>query len=226
MTRASQVAQISSPSPVPAGVSDFEQIGVAIDTARRRGRGAQTNASGRYETEARAAFDDGWQSLDELPPFKTIVGLDTARKVISRNDSFDIGCDRSINPYRGCEHGCVYCFARPRHAYLDLSPGLDFETRLFYKPDAVAQLRKELAAPGYRCAPIAVGINTDGYQPVERKLGLTRAILEVLRDCDHPLTVITKSMLIERDIDILAPMAAKGLVHVAVSVSTGMVGAT
>src|SRR3569623_1748451 len=186
-----------------------------------RGRGARSNPDNRYESVTREAVDDGWGSLDEdLPPLRTHLSVATSRTVITYNQSPDVGFDRSINPYRGCEHGCVYCFARPSHAYLDLSPGLDFETRLFYKPDAVAQLRKELAAPGYRCAPIAVGINTDGYQPVERKLGLTRAILEVLRDCDHPLTVITKSMLIERDIDILAPMAAKGLVHVSVSVTT------
>src|SRR3569623_1390036 len=186
-----------------------------------RGRGARSNPDNRYESVTREAVDDGWGSLDEdLPPLRTHLSVDTSRTVITYNQSPDVGFDRSINPYRGCEHGCVYCFARPSHAYLGLSPGLDFETRLFYKPDAAAQLRKELAAPGYRCAPIAVGINTDGYQPVERKLGLTRAILEVLRDCDHPLTVITKSMLIERDIDILAPMAAKGLVHVSVSVTT------
>src|SRR3569833_1747414 len=186
-----------------------------------RGRGARSNPGNRYESVTREAVDDGWGSLDEdLPPLRTHLSVDTSCTVITYNQSPDVGFDRSINPYRGCEHGCVYCFARPSHAYLGLSPGLDFETRLFYKPDAAAQLRKELAAPGYRCAPIAVGITTDGYQPVERKLGLTRAILEVLRDCDHPLTVITKSMLIERDIDILAPMAAKGLVHVSVSMTT------
>ena len=125
----------------------FPELAVAIDTARRRGRGAQSNASGRFEAEASVAFDDGWQSLEDLPPFKTTVALDTSRKVITRNDSPDIGFDRSINPYRGCEHGCVYCFARPTHAYLGLSPGLDFESKLFAKPDAPALLEKELAAP-------------------------------------------------------------------------------
>src|SRR3569623_1655090 len=220
MTRASQVAQISSPSPVPAGVSDFEQIGVAIDTARRRGRGAQTNASGRYETEARAAFDDGWQSLDELPPFKTIVGLDTARKEISRNDSPDIGFDRSINPYRGCEHGCVYCFARPSHAYLGLSPGLDFESRLFMKPDAPALLEKELTAAGYEPRTMAIGTNTDPYQPIEREHKIMRGILEVLEKTGHPVGIVTKSALVTRDIDILARMAERNLAKVAISVTS------
>ena len=155
----------------PAGVdsdfpADFPELGVAIDRARRRGRGAQSNASGRFEAEARVAFDDGWQSLEELPPFKTTVAIDTSRKVITRNDSPDIGFDRSINPYRGCEHGCVYCFARPTHAYLGLSPGLDFESKLFAKPEAPALLEKELAASGYEPRMIAIGTNTDPYQPI------------------------------------------------------------
>ena len=146
-----------------AGGCDFSfpEIAVAIDVQRRRGRGAQSNATGRFEAEARVAFDDGWQSLEELPPFKTTVALDTARKVITRNDSPDIGFDRSINPYRGCEHGCVYCFARPTHAFLGLSPGLDFESKLFAKPDAPELLEKELAAPGYEPRTIAIGTNTD-----------------------------------------------------------------
>ncbi len=152
MSRASSHAlkhpPVKTPSE-PAGATPFPELAVAIDRERRRGRGAQSNASGRYEAEARVAFDDGWQSLEELPPFKTTVALDTSRKVIARNDSPDIGFDRSINPYRGCEHGCVYCFARPTHAYLGLSPGLDFESNLLAKPDAPALLEKELAAPGY-----------------------------------------------------------------------------
>ena len=164
----------------PAGAPPFAELAVAIDRERRRGRGAQSNASGRFEAEARVAFDDGWQSLEELPPFKTTVSLDTSRKVIARNDSPDIGFDRSINPYRGCEHGCVYCFARPTHAYLGLSPGLDFESNLFAKPDAPALLEKELAAPGYEPKMIAIGTNTDPYQPIERDMKIMRGILEVL----------------------------------------------
>lgn len=186
-----------------------------------RGRGARSNPDNRFESATRELVDDGWGSLDAPPPpLRTTLTVDSSRTVISYNQSPDVGFDRSINPYRGCEHGCVYCFARPSHAYLGLSPGLDFESRLFYKPEAAAQLRAELAAPGYRCAPIAVGINTDGYQPVERRLGITRAVLEVLRDCDHPLTIVTKSALVERDLDLLGPMAAKGLVQVSVSVTT------
>ena len=203
-----------------AGLSGFTEIGVAIDVARRRGRGAQTNVSGRYEREARAAFDDGWQSLDELPPFKTTVGLDTARKVISRNDSPDIGFDRSINPYRGCEHGCVYCYARPTHAYLGLSPGLDFESRLFMKPDAPALLEKELTVPGYEPRTMAIGTNTDPYQPIEREHKIMRGILEVLEKTGHPVGIVTKSALVTRDIDILARMAEKGLAKVAISVTS------
>jgi DNA repair photolyase len=219
MTRASQAAQNPPSPPVPAG-ADFDQIGVAIDAARRRGRGAQTNASGRYETEARAAFDDGWQSLDELPPFKTSVGIDTARKVISRNDSPDIGFDRSINPYRGCEHGCVYCFARPTHAYLGLSPGLDFESKLFMKPDAPALLEKELTAANYEPRTMAIGTNTDPYQPIEREHKIMRGILEVLEKTGHPVGIVTKSALVTRDIDILARMAERNLAKVAISVTS------
>src|SRR3954467_9984382 len=183
MSRASSHAlkhpPVKAPSE-PAGASqdslardipakDFPELAVAIDRGRRRGRGAQTNSSGRYEAEARVAFDDGWQSLDDLPPFKTTVATDTSRKVITRNDSPDIGFDRSINPYRGCEHGCVYCFARPTHAYLGLSPGIDFESKLFVKPDAPELIEKELAASGYEPRMIAIGTNTDPYQPIERE---------------------------------------------------------
>lgn len=191
-----------------------------IDRARRRGRGAQSNASGRYEAHARVAFDDGWQSLDELPPFKTTVAIDAARKVITRNDSPDIGFDRSINPYRGCEHGCVYCFARPTHAYLGLSPGLDFESKLFAKPDAPRLLEKELLAPEYAPRMIAIGTNTDPYQPIERERKIMRGILEVLDRAGHPVGIVTKSALIERDIDILSRMARRNLAKVALSVTT------
>ena len=151
-------------------------LGVAVEFERRRGRGAQSNASGRYEPIARIAFDDGWRSLDELPPFKTTVTNDATRKIITRNDSPDIGFDRSINPYRGCEHGCVYCFARPTHAYLGLSPGLDFESKLFVKPEAAELLEKELGAPGYTPKVIAIGTNTDPYQPIERRYKVMRRI--------------------------------------------------
>jgi DNA repair photolyase len=186
-----------------------------------RGRGARSNPDNRYAEHCHEPLDDGWGNLEqEAPPLRTTLTKDTSRSVINYNQSPDVGFDRSINPYRGCEHGCVYCFARPTHAYLGLSPGLDFESRLFYKPEAAVLLRKELAAPAYRCAPIAVGINTDAYQPVERRLGITRAVLEVLYDCDHPFTLVTKSCLVERDIDLLAEMARKQLVQVMISLTT------
>jgi DNA repair photolyase len=189
----------------------------------RKGRGAATNASGRFESEARVAFDDGWEVPGAEPepmPLSTRLSVDATRTIIARNDSPDIGFDRSINPYRGCEHGCIYCFARPSHAYLGLSPGLDFESRIFYKPQAAALLREELRWKGYACRPIALGSNTDPYQPAERRLGITRAILEVLREFRHPVTIVTKGALIQRDIDILADMAAARLAIVAVSVTT------
>jgi DNA repair photolyase len=186
----------------------------------RKGRGTQSNATGRFEGYERLDFDDGWQQDEELPPLPTTVTDDATRSIIVRNKSPDIPFDRSINPYRGCEHGCVYCFARPSHAYLGLSPGLDFETRLFAKPDAAQLLEKELKRPGYSCRPIALGTNTDPYQPVERERRITRSILEVLSTFDHPVTIVTKSALVQRDIDILAPMAAKRLASVAVSVTT------
>ena len=205
----------AEPRARPAPTLDF-----AVEAARRRGRGAQTNVSGRYEAEAREAFDDGWQSLDELPPFKTTVARDASRKVITRNDSPDIGFDRSINPYRGCEHGCVYCFARPTHAYLGLSPGLDFESKLFAKPDAPMLLEKELSASGYQPKTIAIGTNTDPYQPIERDQKIMRGILEVLERAQHPVGIVTKSALVTRDIDILARMAKRNLAKVAISVTT------
>ena len=223
MSRASSHAlkhpPVTAPSE-PAGATSFPELAVAIDRERRRGRGAQSNASGRFEAEARVAFDDGWQSLEELPPFKTTVTLDTARKVITRNDSPDIGFDRSINPYRGCEHGCVYCFARPTHAYMGLSPGLDFELKLYAKPDAPELLEKELAAADYEPRMIAIGTNTDPYQPIERERKIMRGILEVLERAGHPVGIVTKSALVVRDIDILARMAKRNLAKVGISVTT------
>ena len=200
------------------GISEL--LGVAVEFERRRGRGAQSNASGRYEPMARIAFDDGWQSLDELPAFKTTVSVDATRKIIARNDLPDIGFDRSINPYRGCEHGCVYCFARPTHAYLGMSPGLDFESRLLVKPEAADLLARELSAPNYQPKVIAIGTNTDPYQPIERRYQVMRRILEVLDRANHPVGIVTKSALVTRDIDILARMAKRNLVKVALSVTT------
>jgi len=187
----------------------------------KKGRGAASNRTGRYQVETRENFDDGWDGLEKLPDrMPTTLFVDHAKSVITYNSSPDVPFDRSINPYRGCEHGCVYCFARPTHAYLGLSPGLDFETKLYYKPDAQERLRSELAARNYRPEPIALGINTDAYQPIERKLGLTRSILGVLHEARHPVSIVTKSSLIERDLDILGDMAAQGLVQVALSITT------
>src|SRR6266853_735374 len=208
---------------VPPAAVDLGQppdAEVAVEAERRRGRGAQSNASGRYEPLARVAFDDGWQSFEELPPFKTTVTIDSTRKIITRNDSPDISFDRSINPYRGCEHGCIYCFARPTHAYLGLSPGLDFESKLFVKPDAPRLLERELAASGYQPRTIAIGTNTDPYQPIEREYQVMRGILEVLERCGHPVGIVTKSALVLRDLDILTRLAQRSLVKVALSVTT------
>jgi DNA repair photolyase len=207
------------PAPIlPGPGGDF--LGTAVDRERRRGRGTHSNASGRYEPLARIAFDDGWRSIEELPPFETTVTLDATRKIITRNESPDISFDRSINPYRGCEHGCVYCFARPTHAYLGLSPGLDFESKLFAKPDAPALLERELSAKGYTPRTIAIGTNTDPYQPIEQRYAIMRGILEVLERAGHPVGIVTKSALVTRDIDILARMAKRNLVKVALSVTT------
>ena len=193
----------------------------------RRGRGAASNTTNRFETLKRVArdadwvFDDGWGGADEPPPtIATTVTVDSTRTIIATNDSPDIGFDRSINPYRGCEHGCIYCFARPTHAWLGYSPGLDFESQLVAKPEAPRLLARELARPGYRCRMIALGTNTDPYQPIERTWRITRGILEVLAAHSHPLGIVTKSVLVGRDIDILAPMAAQGLAQVFVSVTT------
>jgi DNA repair photolyase len=184
-----------------------------------KGRGASSNRASRYLECVTEDFDDGW-TQDEVTPQRTEVFIDNSRSILSFNQSPDIPFDRSINPYKGCEHGCVYCFARPTHAYMDLSPGLDFETKIFTKPDAAKLLAGELARPGYRVKPIALGMNTDAWQPVERQLKITRQILEVLQEHQHPVAIVTKSSLIERDIDLLAPMAQQGLVKVMISVTS------
>lgn len=202
---------------------DPEMLGAGHFTARPadlRGRGARLNNTGRFEPKTKAYIDDGWQSLDELPSLKTSVIEETAREVITRNQSPDISFDRSINPYRGCEHGCSYCYARPTHAFMGLSPGLDFESKLFAKTNAAVLLRGELAAKGYAPRTLALGSNTDPYQPVEKKYRLTRQILEILAEFGHPVGVVTKSALVLRDIDILKPMAERGLVKVAISLTT------
>ena len=199
-------------------VEDF--VGVKIDPERRRGRGAESNQSGRYEPLSRALVDDGWGSVDDLPALKTTVQEERPRKIITTNDSPDISFDRSINPYRGCEHGCSYCFARPTHAYMGLSPGLDFETRLFAKPGAAKLLERELAKPGYEPRTMAIGTNTDPYQPIEKRYRIMREVLEVLDAANHPVGIVTKSALVLRDIDILSRMAERNLCKVALSVTT------
>jgi DNA repair photolyase len=185
-----------------------------------KGRGALSNPAGRFERHRREAVDDGWYR-EEVPEFiPTSIEPDRARSVIARNDSPDIPFEQSINPYRGCSHGCVWCYARPSHSYVGLSPGLDFETRLFYKKDAGAVLENELARPGYVCRPITLGANTDPYQPIERRMRVTREILEVLARCRHPVTIITKGALVLRDLDLLADLAQDGLAGVGVSITT------
>ena len=216
MSRPSALKRPPAPLPsTPAG-----EMGTAVDRERRRGRGTASNTSGRYEPLARVVFDDGWQGLEQLPPFKTTVTIDSTRKIITHNDSPDISFDRSINPYRGCEHGCVYCFARPTHAYLGLSPGLDFESKLFMKPNAPELLERELSAADYSPKSIAIGTNTDPYQPIERRYQIMRRILEVLDRAGHPVGIVTKSALVLRDLDILTRMAKRDLVKVAISVTT------
>ena len=202
---------------------DFEETpgpDTLVNSDLRRGRGARSNASGRFEADTRQAVDDGWESLGLLDAFKTEVFEDTAKSIITRNDSPDISFDRSINPYRGCEHGCVYCYARPTHCYLGHSAGLDFETKLYAKGNAAELLEQELAQRGYQPQTIALGANTDPYQPIERARGITRSILEVLQRHRHPVGIVTKSALVTRDIDILAAMASQGLAKVAISVTT------
>ncbi|RWO90532.1 PA0069 family radical SAM protein [Mesorhizobium sp.] len=197
-----------------------EQSGMRVRPDRNRGRSAGINPSGRFEPVSRHVFDDGWNSLEELPPFKTEVQVEKPRTIITRNESPDISFDRSINPYRGCEHGCVYCFARPTHAFMGLSPGLDFESKLFAKPDAARLLDKELSKDSYQPRTIAIGTNTDPYQPIEKQYRIMREILEVLEARGHPVGIVTKSALVTRDIDILSRMAERGLAKVALSVTT------
>lgn len=195
----------------------------ARDQRAAYGRGARTNQSGRFERERRSDFDDGWGSLlgeDDSRQLTTHVTQEFAKTILTRNTSPDIPFDRSINPYRGCEHGCVYCFARPTHSYLGLSAGLDFETKLFSKSNAAERLRETLNKPGYKAAPIAIGTNTDPYQPIEGREGVMRQILEVLQETRHPVTIVTKSRMVVRDLDILREMAAQNLVKVALSVTT------
>lgn len=209
----------------PANTADIADAlmaasGLRIDGERRRGRGAGLNPSGRFERLEREAVDDGWNSLEDLPPFRTETQVERPKTVISRNDSPDLPFDRSVNPYRGCEHGCIYCFARPSHSYMGLSAGLDFEAKLFAKPDAPKLLARELSKPGYKPRTIAIGTNTDPYQPIEREWRIMRQLLEVLMEANHPVAIITKSALVLRDIDILAAMADKGLAKVGISVTT------
>ena len=204
-------------TPDPAALGEGRMTALS---QQARGRGAGVNMSGRFEALSRLLFDDGWQGLEDLPAFRTTVFEEKPKSIISRNDSPDIGFDQSINPYRGCEHGCSYCYARPAHAYMGLSPGLDFESKIFAKPDAAKLLRAELSAKNFVPKTIALGANTDAYQPIERERRITRAILEVLSEFNHPVGIVTKSALVTRDIDILAPMARRGLVKVALSVTS------
>ena len=209
------------------GASGFTFGGDALPDRAVKGRGAIGNRPGRFETLRHVALDDGWDAgmperdkTSPTMPVVTTLTADTSRTVIARNDSPDIPFDRSVNPYRGCEHGCVYCFARPSHAYLDLSPALDFETKILTKPEAPRILAEELRHPSYKPAPLALGSNTDPYQPVERRLKITRGILQVLSAFSHPVTIVTKSALVLRDLDIIAPMVARGLTNVAISITT------
>ena len=194
------------------------------DSPPIKGRGATYNPANRYRRDAREPYDDGWATADAeadapVRP-RTVVTIQPARTILAHNDSPDVPFDTSLNAYQGCEHGCIYCFARPTHAYHDLSPGIDFETKILAKPNAAELLRKALGKPGYHCDPIAMGTNTDPYQPIEREWKITRSVLEVLCECEHPFTIVTKSAMIERDIDLIAPMAAKHMARVALSITT------
>ena len=232
------------PSQVDTKIVVPDPLRRAPGGAAERGRGATFNPANRFRREDREAYDDGWHGAEMAadivvaqdpapqdvamrgvepqgpPPLKTTVTIQRARTIIARNNSPDIPFTQSINPYQGCEHGCAYCYARPSHAYLDLSPGLEFETKLFAKPNAAVLLRAELAKPIYRCDPIALGTNTDPYQPIEREWRITRQILEVLAEHEHPFSIVTKSALVERDIDLIAPMAAKGMARVYLSITS------
>ena len=185
-----------------------------------RGRGAGINPAGRFENYTESYVDDGWDSLSDIPKLRTEIFTETPKAIITRNQSPDISFDRSINPYRGCEHGCVYCYARPAHAYMGLSPGLDFESKLFIKPNAAELLRAELSAQSYVPATIALGANTDPYQPIERSYRITRGVIEVLAEFQHPFGIVTKSANVTRDLDLLKPMAERDLVKVALSITT------
>ena len=209
----------------PANTTDMAEAlistsGLRVDDGRRRGRGAAMNPAGRFETQEKEVFDDGWETMETLEPFRTEVQVEKPRAIITRNESPDIPFDRSINPYRGCEHGCIYCFARPTHSYMGLSAGLDFESKLFAKPDAARLLERELSKPGYKPRTIAIGTNTDPYQPIEKEWRIMRQILEVLAAARHPVTIVTKSAMVMRDIDVLAGMAEQGLAKVGISVTT------
>ncbi len=210
--------------PAPAALRPSRPRPAAPRPPAPRGRGAGLNPAPRYDRRATEAFDDGWGTLEAafeaLPPLPTTLTPDHARSVISRNDSPDLGFDRAVNPYRGCEHGCIYCYARPTHAYLGHSPGLDFETRLVFKPDVARLLERELSRPGYQPSPLVLGSNTDPYQPVERTLGLTRSVLEVLERFGHPVNIVTKSAGVLRDLDVLRRLAGRDLVRVWLSVTT------
>lgn len=200
-------------------MSDDEFEKIRVPNSPRKGRGAVSNRDSRYSETVRDKIDDGWWP-EEAPPLTTTVTRETARSIITHNRSPDIPFKLSINTYRGCEHGCIYCYARPGHAYMGLSPGLDFESRLFAKPDAAVLLRKELSKKTHHPSPIALGANTDPYQPIEREWRITRQILEVLRDCRHPVSITTKSALVERDLDILSAMAQDDLAQVQISITT------
>jgi DNA repair photolyase len=204
----------------PANAATEVAAAPLVDPERRRGRGARSNRVGRFEPQARETFDDGWDALGELAPFKTEVYRETAKSIIASNDSPDISFDQSINPYRGCEHGCIYCFARPTHCYLGHSAGLDFETKLYAKVNGAALLEQELAQARYVPKVIALGAVTDPYQPIEREHRITRALLEVLDRASHPVGIVTKSALVLRDVDVLARLAKRDLVKVAISVTT------
>ncbi|WP_300376458.1 PA0069 family radical SAM protein [Henriciella sp.] len=205
----------------PQGRVSLIDVAATGERFEHRGRGAISNQTGRFEPETRDPFDDGWGTIeDNAERLETTLTREVAKTIITYNRSPDISFDRTINPYRGCEHGCVYCFARPTHSYQGLSAGLDFESRLFFKPDGPALLRRELSRPSYVVRPIALGMNTDAYQPVERRLKLTRTFLEILAEHNHPVTLLTKSALIQRDIDLIAPLAENGLARVGVSLTT------
>lgn len=194
---------------------------MANDRKFIKGRGAASQPLNRFHTQHSVPIDDGWGNLDEtIPVLKTQFHIDASKSVVTYNDSPDVPMNRSVNPYRGCEHGCIYCYARPSHAWLDLSPGLDFEQQIFYKPNAATLLQQALAHPSYDCAPLAIGINTDAYQPAEQRLQITRQILKVLHETQHPVGIITKSALVERDLDWLADMATKNLVQIMISITT------